>query len=935
MPAISYPFDPTGTNPVNRVTNEVHVITPVNLKHFNFFVPENGPFFADNFSMVFRHPDNSIWPMTEGVDYYFSHHFLSASKACAKPVYASITFLNHQTQGVVQISYNTVGGTWTATPTIIAQMLADLTYNPRTTTWEQVANLPYQFPVVDHEWNLVDMVGMSSVVAALEDIKDTLLSVTGGGLQSHIQNLNNPHGTTKTHIGLGNVQDYPIATQAQAEAGSSDTVYMTALKTKQSIDALVPAILSIHSSRTDNPHGTTKTHVGLGNVDDFSTASQLEAETGVANNRFMTPLRVKQAIASHSVSYDTHISRTDNPHGTNKTHVGLGNVQNYGIATLVQAQAGAIDTAYMTPSRVSAAITALALTPLNSHTTDTNNPHGTNKTQIGLSLVQNYPIASQEQATTGTSNDSYMTPLRVAQAIAALASSGSVGSHAADWNNPHNTTATQVGAYTTQEVDSLLLQKLGTNQTASDSSKFNGLDYAAAKADILQGQSADSILLAGMNPPQLFSQYGTQTKVHPVSYTTSSNYVWYKLATCSTNTDATDYTFESDEQANRFRAGQFLFAGGSMSGGGTNPTLEYRMPQLIYLCMNRFGNNYENRELIAINLFNNPSISGASQPNVSFGFVHNATTNQQSIYVRLLKDQPGFSLTTLDGLALNGSVDYHGDVEPVGIQYTVITNSTVSYPVATQAQIHAGTNNFTLMTPQGVVTAIGHHGRSLIGIRVFTPSSNGTAYVPTTGTKKVLCKVQAPGASGGASKTSIAGQANAGVGGGAGGYAEAFLDAVAIAGATLNIPPGGTACPANTDPGPGQNGQTCSIGGIISATGGVAGLSGIITNTPGYRKESGVISEASVGGNVAVSFRSRSGASMIIGNMAIGGDGGDSIFGPGAPGASADGVTVTTASGEQSIPYGAGGSGAASSGAGAASAGGQGGDGVIVIYEYA
>lgn len=49
------------------------------------------------------------------------------------------------------------------------------------------------------------------------------------------------------------------------------------------------------------------------------------------------------------------------------------------------------------------------------------------KGDVGLGSVQNYGIASQDQAEAGTANDVYMTPLRVAQAIAKMASGGNSG----------------------------------------------------------------------------------------------------------------------------------------------------------------------------------------------------------------------------------------------------------------------------------------------------------------------------------------------------------------------------------------------------------------------------------------------------------------------------------------------------------------------------
>jgi hypothetical protein len=51
-----------------------------------------------------------------------------------------------------------------------------------------------------------------------------------------------------------------------------------------------------HISNTNNPHAVTKAQVGLGSVDNYPTASQAEAEAGTAANRFMTPQRTKQYV---------------------------------------------------------------------------------------------------------------------------------------------------------------------------------------------------------------------------------------------------------------------------------------------------------------------------------------------------------------------------------------------------------------------------------------------------------------------------------------------------------------------------------------------------------------------------------------------------------------------------------------------------------------
>ncbi|MFA9457441.1 peptidase G2 autoproteolytic cleavage domain-containing protein [Halalkalibacter sp. AB-rgal2] len=94
-----------------------------------------------------------------------------------------------------------------------------------------------------------------------------------------------------------------------------------------------------HAIRTDNPHSVTKQQVGLGNVPNNSMATQGEAEVGTTNTKFMSPLRVKQAfdkfieavnnsISNLSNTFNSHINNTGNPHGVTKTQVSLGNVDN-------------------------------------------------------------------------------------------------------------------------------------------------------------------------------------------------------------------------------------------------------------------------------------------------------------------------------------------------------------------------------------------------------------------------------------------------------------------------------------------------------------------------------------------------------------------------------------------------------------------------------
>lgn len=617
----SYPFDPTGTAPSNKVTGEVHVITQQNYKDYSFVIPKFAPFFEEGVMITFADTEGNQVTLTQGVDYYFGHHFLAASRAIGKQVYGSISFITKNFKGSMSISYQTLGGMWTYDEAYLVQLMSNIVANPRSASWDSIVTLPTLFPVIDHEWNLQDMVGMSHVVSSLYGIQQAILDPTGqsgsgvsGLLMDHLQDAANPHRVTKLQVGLGNVLNYGVAAQADAESGVADNMYMTPILTKQAITYQVGNKLNQHQADKANPHEVTKAQVGLGSVQDFGIASTTDAQAGTSNELYMTPLRVKEAISIFAnVPISDHVSNRANPHSVTAVQVGLGNVQNYNIATTVEAQAGLSNTSYMTPARVKEAIAALAngsidahladhsnphlvtavqvglgnvmdygiadqteselgisnmkymtpqttkyaiaalaLAPLNIHVSDSNNPHNVTKSQVGLGNVGNYGLALQVDAETGTSNVLYMTPLSVKQAItyqavnplnahlvdktnphvvtalqvglgnvdnyktattveaiagtatdrfmtpagvrAAIAdvNGGDVAGHLTNYNNPHNTTATQVGAYTTTQTDDLLAQKVGINDTAANSNKLANMSVAELTLQILSNKIASA-----------------------------------------------------------------------------------------------------------------------------------------------------------------------------------------------------------------------------------------------------------------------------------------------------------------------------------------------------------------------------------------------------------------------------------------------------------
>lgn len=99
---------------------------------------------------------------------------------------------------------------------------------------------------------------------------------------------------------------------------------------------------------------------GPGGIDNLPT-NQLANRTAWLKAQVEAILRDIAAIESGyatAASLAGHTGNTSNPHTVTKAQVGLGCVLNYGVATQAEAEAGAIDTKYMTPLRAKQALVA-------------------------------------------------------------------------------------------------------------------------------------------------------------------------------------------------------------------------------------------------------------------------------------------------------------------------------------------------------------------------------------------------------------------------------------------------------------------------------------------------------------------------------------------------------------------------------------------------
>jgi hypothetical protein len=465
VPLIKYPLDLTGAAPSNLVTGEIHDLSALSQKAF---VLNYGPFYTGNLVIRNNATGQVLTPRTQ---YVATQLFIDVTLRTGLDV-CSVIVITDTTLPmdlVVSVDAQMVGGEYSASVDAIQQLIDALNLGNQPVTWADILGKPVLFPPAPHLHDLGDVYGFEYIVAALERITQAIyvgddaqlqaiyayidheisglqgsIASTAAELTAHLADYTNPHRTTAAEVGLGNVNNYGTATNAQGLAGTATNLYMTPASTTAATGPINTA-LNAHISNIANPHQTNATQVGLGLVQNFGLATTALAQAGTNNASYMTPALTAAAISQQAlVPLNAHINNTSNPHQVSKAQVALGNVNNYGTATAADGQAGTSTVLYMTPASTAAGIQAQVGNGLAAHIANLGNPHQVTKTQVGLGNVQNYAMASGADGAAGTSGTLYMSPASTTGAINSQVL-GPLNAHINNINNPHQVNATQVG----------------------------------------------------------------------------------------------------------------------------------------------------------------------------------------------------------------------------------------------------------------------------------------------------------------------------------------------------------------------------------------------------------------------------------------------------------------------------------------------------------
>lgn len=161
-------------------------------------------------------------------------------------------------------------------------------------------------------------------------------------LEDHVNNKSNPHGVTKAQVGLGNVPN--VATNDQTVT-YTDSSTLTTLSSGEKMSVAFGKIKKAISDLISHIADTTK-HITSSERTLWNTVSGKVDKVdgkGLSTNDYTTTEKNKlNGIESGANKY-VHPGSGTNPHGTTKSDVGLGNVGNFKAVSTVASQ-GLTDT---------------------------------------------------------------------------------------------------------------------------------------------------------------------------------------------------------------------------------------------------------------------------------------------------------------------------------------------------------------------------------------------------------------------------------------------------------------------------------------------------------------------------------------------------------------------------------------------------------------
>lgn len=230
MAEVSYPYDSSGNAPSNLIRDEPQVLTRMNADPFRYFIPDFAPFYETNFSLRGTDTLGNSVTLRKYVDYNFATKYIGATRANGLAVWGSVYIIRKDLQGTVYVTYQCLGGQYSANRNYVVEAIAANNYNPRRCAWDQLTNVPEKFPPSGHSQDIDTFTGFRDLIDAVDRlvVKVGTANPLQNAFYQHVLDVNDPHRTmvlVKKYLDDNGYGNPPIPPEPDAPVTSPVTPF--------------------------------------------------------------------------------------------------------------------------------------------------------------------------------------------------------------------------------------------------------------------------------------------------------------------------------------------------------------------------------------------------------------------------------------------------------------------------------------------------------------------------------------------------------------------------------------------------------------------------------------------------------------------------------------------------------------------------------------
>lgn len=328
-----YPVDYTGTASTNAVAGEV-VSLPS--KRVRVFAPQNAPFFSKSVKIVDLSTGQQL--STSQWKPFALVGAVTQKTDMSNPVYALIAITDQSVGSNISVSYQTVGSDFVTGYENLKALIDSMLADDRPAQWGDVLGKEPGFNPNQHMQSITDTLNWEYVITFLDQLKlaivlgdqlkkDTVLSYIDQALArsnalitssvsptsvfgQHV-NTPNAHGVTATTIGLNLVQNYRVATLAEAYAGTATNLYMTTDLVRAVVQNQINNGMDAHILGKNNDHQVTKGQVGLALLENYAPAVLADLNNpSSAQPKYVTNVVLAAWLSAYFQTQRTSIDNT-------------------------------------------------------------------------------------------------------------------------------------------------------------------------------------------------------------------------------------------------------------------------------------------------------------------------------------------------------------------------------------------------------------------------------------------------------------------------------------------------------------------------------------------------------------------------------------------------------------------------------------------------